>query len=427
MSNPPAGPRALIEAEVCQSFAPPLAAGEHRRNVVTRGIDLNALVGHEFAIGELRCRGMRLCEPCTVVDGYASRPVLRQLVQRGGLRADILEDGVIRVGDRVHARWAAVEGSAALHPRVDDRTGPMRDDAVMEVGGSGGDAALLVAGCAVAAVLGLLLSPRVAVPAATVVIAATQLAVRSPQALSALLGAVAFFLGASVVRRLRDDGRAARAALRHAQLDHEERARAAALAERSRMARELHDVLAHSLAALSVQLEAAHALLARPGGVAEARALVDAGRASVRDGLDDARRAVEALDGAHEMPGALHGLGARFERATGVPCAVSVEGRLRALPPGGDLALYRAAQEALTNALKHGAPTEVRMTLHQTPEIVELRVEHAIPARDESRAAPVGGQRGLRGLRERAEALGGALEAAPTSGGFALRMTIPNG
>jgi len=106
---------------------------------------------------------------------------------------------------------------------------------------------------------------------------------------------------------------------------------------------------------------------------------------------------------------------------------VSVEGRLRALPPGGDLALYRAAQEALTNALKHGAPTEVRMTLHQTPEIVELRVEHAIPARDESRAAPVGGQRGLRGLRERAEALGGALEATPTSGGFALRMTIPNG
>lgn len=94
----------LIEAEVCESFTPPLDGGEHRRNVVTRGIDLNALVGREFAIGEVRCRGMRLCEPCTVVERYASRPVLRQLVHRGGLRADILEDGVISIGDHVRAR-----------------------------------------------------------------------------------------------------------------------------------------------------------------------------------------------------------------------------------------------------------------------------------------------------------------------------------
>ena len=93
----------LIEAEVCDSFTPPLEADEHRRNVVTRGIDLNALVGHEFAIGAVRCRGMRLCEPCTVVERYASRPVLRPLVHRGGLRADILEDGVLSVGDVVRA------------------------------------------------------------------------------------------------------------------------------------------------------------------------------------------------------------------------------------------------------------------------------------------------------------------------------------
>jgi MOSC domain-containing protein YiiM len=93
----------MIEAEVCESFDPPLEAGEHRRNVVTRGIDLNGLVGHEFMIGEVRCRGMRLCEPCTVVQRYAGRPVLRALVHRGGLRADILADGEIRVGDPVRA------------------------------------------------------------------------------------------------------------------------------------------------------------------------------------------------------------------------------------------------------------------------------------------------------------------------------------
>ena len=91
----------LIEAEVCESFDPPLEPSEHRRNVVTRGIDLNALVGHEFTVGEARCRGMRLCEPCTVVQRYAGRPVLRPLVHRGGLRADIVHDGEIRVGDPV--------------------------------------------------------------------------------------------------------------------------------------------------------------------------------------------------------------------------------------------------------------------------------------------------------------------------------------
>jgi hypothetical protein len=102
-SGLPGSALTLIEAEVCESFTPPLGASEHRRNVLTRGIDLNRLVGHEFLLGAVRCRGMRLCEPCTVVDRYAGRPVLRPLVHRGGLRADILEDGVVRVGDPVRA------------------------------------------------------------------------------------------------------------------------------------------------------------------------------------------------------------------------------------------------------------------------------------------------------------------------------------
>jgi MOSC domain-containing protein YiiM len=103
-SGVPGSALTLIEREVCASFSPPLAGEEHRRNVVTAGIDLNALVGREFAIGDVRCRGMRLCEPCTVIQGYASRPVLRPLVHRGGLRADILDDGPIRVGDPVRVR-----------------------------------------------------------------------------------------------------------------------------------------------------------------------------------------------------------------------------------------------------------------------------------------------------------------------------------
>ena len=97
----------LIDAEVCACFDPPLDPDHHRRNLVTQGIALNALVGHEFTVGEVHCRGMRLCEPCTVVQRYAGRPVLRALVHRGGLRADILADGEIRVGDPIRALAAS--------------------------------------------------------------------------------------------------------------------------------------------------------------------------------------------------------------------------------------------------------------------------------------------------------------------------------
>jgi MOSC domain len=113
-SNLPGSALTLIEAEVCESFDPPLEAHEHRRNLVTRGIQLNGLVGREFMVGDVRCRGMRLCEPCTVVQGYSSRPVLRPLVHRGGIRADILTDGTIHSGDPVQV--LNVSGARSFAP-----------------------------------------------------------------------------------------------------------------------------------------------------------------------------------------------------------------------------------------------------------------------------------------------------------------------
>ncbi|HET6868694.1 MAG TPA: MOSC domain-containing protein [Solirubrobacteraceae bacterium] len=113
-SGPPGSALTLIEAEVCESFDPPLEPSQHRRNVVTRGIDLNGLVGREFTVGEVRCRGMRLCEPCTVVQRHAGRPVLRALVHRGGLRADILHDGTIKVGDPVRTGPPGGRGDGPL-------------------------------------------------------------------------------------------------------------------------------------------------------------------------------------------------------------------------------------------------------------------------------------------------------------------------
>ncbi|MBA2544098.1 MAG: hypothetical protein H0V17_30925 [Deltaproteobacteria bacterium] len=100
-SKTPGSAITLIAAEVCESFSPPLGPDEHRRNVITRGIDVERLVGRDFTIGTLRLRGKRICEPCKVIQNYAQRPILRALVHRGGLRADILEDGMLHVGDPV--------------------------------------------------------------------------------------------------------------------------------------------------------------------------------------------------------------------------------------------------------------------------------------------------------------------------------------
>jgi MOSC domain-containing protein YiiM len=97
----------LIEAELLEAIT--LRSGhtpgalDARRNLVTRGIDLNALVGRQFTVGEVGCVGRRLCEPCAHLERLTEVGLLRALVHRGGLRADILTDGPIAVGDRIEA------------------------------------------------------------------------------------------------------------------------------------------------------------------------------------------------------------------------------------------------------------------------------------------------------------------------------------
>jgi MOSC domain-containing protein YiiM len=100
----------LIEAEVLDTLELPsgrLAPEEARRNVITRGIDLNALVGKPFTVGGVECLGHRLCEPCAHLErltANAGKPgTLRALIHKGGLRADVLSDGEIHVGDEITA------------------------------------------------------------------------------------------------------------------------------------------------------------------------------------------------------------------------------------------------------------------------------------------------------------------------------------
>jgi MOSC domain-containing protein YiiM len=97
----------LIEAEAIEAMDRDLGVtldpSESRRNFVTRGVALNHLVGHEFRVGDARLKGLRLCEPCSHIEEMTRPGVRAGLVHRGGLRAQVLDEGLVRVGDPVQA------------------------------------------------------------------------------------------------------------------------------------------------------------------------------------------------------------------------------------------------------------------------------------------------------------------------------------
>jgi MOSC domain-containing protein YiiM len=95
----PGGAITLVDAAEVERVG--LAAGETRRQVTTRDVDLPSLVGKRFRVGEVECYGVELCEPCTHLEAMTRPGIIRDLVHRAGINADILTDGVIRVGDEV--------------------------------------------------------------------------------------------------------------------------------------------------------------------------------------------------------------------------------------------------------------------------------------------------------------------------------------
>jgi signal transduction histidine kinase len=201
-----------------------------------------------------------------------------------------------------------------------------------------------------------------------------------------------------------------------------ERDRAAALAERNRLGREIHDVLAHSLGALSVQLDAADALLETGDDTDQARQLVQQARRLAVQGLEETRQAVHALrDEPVELSEQLSSLAAR-EGAE-----LTVDGRARKLAPDAGLALYRTAQEALTNARKHAPGAPVTIHLDFTPAATVLVVANgASPGKmATSQLKASGGGFGLQGMRERIELLGGQVRAEPTPSGWTVQVAVP--
>jgi signal transduction histidine kinase len=208
---------------------------------------------------------------------------------------------------------------------------------------------------------------------------------------------------------------------------------AAALTERTRLAREVHDILAHSLAGLVLTLDTAE-LIGRRGDAdpqALAKILEQVVRAQriARDGLADTRGAISALRG-DELPGPalLDRLVRETAEATGIHAAFTLAGEQRPLSAEIGLALYRTAQEALINTAKYagrGGTAELRLSYR--PDDVELEIEDARSA-DAAPPGPAGltfGGYGLTGMRERAELLGGRLTAGPTDGGFRVGLWLP--
>jgi signal transduction histidine kinase len=291
----------------------------------------------------------------------------------------------------------------------------------------GGGAAVWMAVARLPLAAGMALGVVIAagLDAAAALSGSSPVAILAASALLALLGLVAYFI--KQARASQDQTELLLAELEDAR---EEQTRAAALAERSRIAGELHDVLAHSLSGAAIQLQAARKLAEREQATTSLHAAIDRAGELVKDGLANARQAVGALRG-DELPGVaqLQSLVAGFRDDTGADVTLSVEGTARQLAADAGLALYRGAQEALTNVARYapGAITSVvlRYGADQTTLIIEDRVPHAAAAPIAEGLKDVGGGRGLAGLRERLERAGGSARAGPTEGGWRVELMVP--
>src|ERR1035437_7031380 len=221
------------------------------------------------------------------------------------------------------------------------------------------------------------------------------------------------------------------------------------------LASALRDVLAHSLSRAVIQLQGARVLAERRGAQPDVRAAIERASELVKDGLADARRAVSTLRG-DLLPalGEVGGLVDSFRKDLGVGATLRIEGQARALSAEASLALYRGAQEALTNIARYAPRAAVLIVLRYGPDATTLSVEDRIVrAPAETRGAlgacgpadtggglpsvggglpgldaglpRVGGGRGLEGMRERVQRAGGRMDAGPTGEGWRVELQVP--
>jgi signal transduction histidine kinase len=246
------------------------------------------------------------------------------------------------------------------------------------------------------------------------------------------LPTVVWVTTAWIVGRIIRSWRGRAVALQHANRILEEQrelqAQAAVAVERGRIARELHDVIAHNVSMMVVQAGAAARVL--EGEQPNVRAALDAIETSGRETVDEMRRLLGVLRRAEDgqaltpQPG-LAGLAALVAQVqeAGLPVDLQIEGTPAPLPPGLDLSAYRIVQEGLTNALKHAGPARAALRVTYAPDTVEIEI------RDDGAGGGAGGGtgHGLVGMRERVALWGGKLQVGPERGGWVVRASLPLG
>jgi signal transduction histidine kinase len=234
------------------------------------------------------------------------------------------------------------------------------------------------------------------------------------------------------LRRWEAQSRRLEAALAELARTHEAQTEAVVLDERARIARELHDVIAHSVSVMLLQSGSARMSLRRaPDRAQEALEILET---TGRQAMVEMRSLVGILrprEHAEELlpaPGldALPALEATMRRS-GLDVTVQVQGDPRALPPGLELSAYRIVQEALTNALKHAGPTRACAVVVVGAEDLRLRITNDPPREAPAPLSPGGGH-GVIGMRERVSLYGGRLEAGRQSdGGYLVEVHLPLG
>lgn len=197
---------------------------------------------------------------------------------------------------------------------------------------------------------------------------------------------------------------------------------AAKLKERNRLAREIHDIVGHSLMGIDIGLKACLEIFARdPGRV---RSQLEKISTLARSGVEDMRRSVQELkvdqDGGRDFVGSLGALVLGIGECTGAAVSLAAQGSPYPLAPLVEEALYRAAQEGLTNAIRHGEAARIELEIHFRERVVQLTV------RDDGKGCPQMTEGfGLQNMRERSEALGGTVRFASLAKGFLVTVLIP--
>ena len=208
------------------------------------------------------------------------------------------------------------------------------------------------------------------------------------------------------------------------------RAEAAVAEERARVARELHDIVAHSISLIAVQAGAAEELLGRDE--ARARAALQAVQETARSALGEMRRLLTVLRAEGDTPDlapqpGLAAVGELVEqaRAGGLPVQLREEGTRGSLPAGVDLSAFRIVQEALTNVRRHAGTVPTEVLVRYAQDRVAVEVSNADPRGPAAAPAPPAGGYGVTGMQERARLYGGTLDAGRRDGRYVVAVTLP--